>query len=128
MAVACFLELEGVKGESVDKVHKGKIDILSWNWGLSTPALPSRQRRWRRQRRASTTSRSPSTSMPPREHHPVLARTASTRQGQDHRAQGGETRWNTCHRHREGDGRELSHGRQRRRRALTENVTLTFRR
>jgi type VI secretion system secreted protein Hcp len=30
-----FLELEGVKGESVDKTHKGKIDILSWSWGLS---------------------------------------------------------------------------------------------
>jgi type VI secretion system secreted protein Hcp len=35
MAVDMFLELEGVKGESVDKTHKGKIDILSWNWGLS---------------------------------------------------------------------------------------------
>jgi type VI secretion system secreted protein Hcp len=35
MAVDMFLELEGVKGESVDKVHKGKIDILAWSWGLS---------------------------------------------------------------------------------------------
>jgi len=35
MAVDMFLELDGVKGESVDKAHKGKIDILSWNWGLS---------------------------------------------------------------------------------------------
>jgi type VI secretion system secreted protein Hcp len=35
MAVDMFLELEGVKGESVDKTHKGKIDILSWSWGLS---------------------------------------------------------------------------------------------
>lgn len=35
MAVDMFLELEGVKGESVDKVHKGKIDILGWGWGLS---------------------------------------------------------------------------------------------
>jgi len=34
MAVDMFLELDGVKGESVDKAHKGKIDILSWNWGL----------------------------------------------------------------------------------------------
>jgi type VI secretion system secreted protein Hcp len=32
-----FLELEGVKGESVDKVYKSKnaIDVLSWNWGVS---------------------------------------------------------------------------------------------
>ncbi|HEY0942645.1 MAG TPA: type VI secretion system tube protein Hcp [Steroidobacter sp.] len=35
MAVDMFLELEGVKGESVDKVHKDKIDILAWSWGLS---------------------------------------------------------------------------------------------
>lgn len=35
MAVDMFLELDGVKGESVDKVHKGKIDILAWSWGLS---------------------------------------------------------------------------------------------
>jgi len=30
-----FLELEGIKGESVDKVHKEKIDILAWSWGMS---------------------------------------------------------------------------------------------
>jgi type VI secretion system secreted protein Hcp len=30
-----FLELDGVKGESVDKAHKGKIDILAWQWSLS---------------------------------------------------------------------------------------------
>lgn len=35
MAVDMFLELDGVKGESVDKHHKDKIDILSWQWGLS---------------------------------------------------------------------------------------------
>lgn len=35
MAVDMFLELEGVKGESVDKVHKDKIDILAWSWGLA---------------------------------------------------------------------------------------------
>lgn len=35
MAVDMFLELEGVKGESVDKTHKGKIDILAWSWGVS---------------------------------------------------------------------------------------------
>jgi len=62
MAVDMFLELEGVKGESVDKVHKGKIDILSWNWGLSTPDVPSRQPAVARQGELHTTSRSPSTS------------------------------------------------------------------
>lgn len=35
MAVDMFLELEGIKGESVDKVHKEKIDILAWSWGMS---------------------------------------------------------------------------------------------
>jgi len=35
MAVDMFLELDGVKGESVDKAHKDKIDILAWSWGLS---------------------------------------------------------------------------------------------
>ena len=35
MSVDMFLELEGIKGESVDKVHKDKIDILAWSWGLA---------------------------------------------------------------------------------------------
>jgi type VI secretion system secreted protein Hcp len=37
MAVDMFLELEGVKGETLDKVYKGKnaIDVLSWTWGVS---------------------------------------------------------------------------------------------
>lgn len=35
MAVDMFLELEGVKGESIDSKHKDKIDILAWSWGLS---------------------------------------------------------------------------------------------
>lgn len=35
MAVDMFLDLDGVKGESVDKAHKGKIDILGWQWGLA---------------------------------------------------------------------------------------------
>jgi type VI secretion system secreted protein Hcp len=30
-----FLELDGIKGESVDATHKEKIDILAWSWGLS---------------------------------------------------------------------------------------------
>ena len=30
-----FLRIEGVLGESTDKDHKGWIDVLSYNWGLS---------------------------------------------------------------------------------------------
>jgi type VI secretion system secreted protein Hcp len=30
-----FLELDGIKGESKDKTHKEKIDVLAWSWGLS---------------------------------------------------------------------------------------------
>jgi len=35
MAVDMFLKLENVKGESLDKVHKDQIDVLSWSWGMS---------------------------------------------------------------------------------------------
>jgi type VI secretion system secreted protein Hcp len=35
MAVDMFLDLEGVKGESLDKKYAGKIDVLAWSWGLS---------------------------------------------------------------------------------------------
>ncbi len=37
MAVDMFLELDGIDGETVDKVFKDKkaIDILAWSWGLS---------------------------------------------------------------------------------------------
>jgi type VI secretion system secreted protein Hcp len=30
-----FLKIDGVQGESTDKVHKGEIDVLSWSWGAS---------------------------------------------------------------------------------------------
>lgn len=35
MAVDMFLKIETVKGESLDKTHKGSIDILAWSWGMS---------------------------------------------------------------------------------------------
>lgn len=35
MAVDIFMLIKGVKGESVDKVHKGQIDVLAWSWGIS---------------------------------------------------------------------------------------------
>lgn len=35
MAVDYFLELDGIKGESQDEKHKGKIELQSWSWGAS---------------------------------------------------------------------------------------------
>jgi type VI secretion system secreted protein Hcp len=34
MAVDMFLKLEGIKGESKDKVHKDEIHIESFSWGM----------------------------------------------------------------------------------------------
>jgi type VI secretion system secreted protein Hcp len=30
-----FIKIGDVAGESTDKVHAGKIDVLAWSWGLS---------------------------------------------------------------------------------------------
>jgi type VI secretion system secreted protein Hcp len=35
-AVDMFLDIEGVAGESVDKVHGDEIDVLAWSWGASS--------------------------------------------------------------------------------------------
>jgi type VI secretion system secreted protein Hcp len=35
MAVDMFLKLDGVNGESKDKVHGKEIDVLSWSWGMT---------------------------------------------------------------------------------------------
>ncbi len=35
MAVDMFLKLNGVAGESKDKVHTNEIDVLAWSWGMS---------------------------------------------------------------------------------------------
>jgi type VI secretion system secreted protein Hcp len=35
MAVDMFLELEGIKGEAQDGIHKEKIDVLGWSWSMS---------------------------------------------------------------------------------------------
>jgi type VI secretion system secreted protein Hcp len=35
MAVDMFLKIDDIEGESVDDVHAGEIDILSWSWGMS---------------------------------------------------------------------------------------------
>lgn len=35
-----LLEIDGIKGESADEVHRGSIEIASWSWGISnTPAV-----------------------------------------------------------------------------------------
>src|SRR3990172_6782436 len=34
-AVDMFLKIDGVEGESTDKVHGKEIDVLSWSWGAS---------------------------------------------------------------------------------------------
>jgi type VI secretion system secreted protein Hcp len=35
MAVDMFLKLNGVPGESKDKIHTNEVDVLSWTWGMS---------------------------------------------------------------------------------------------
>ena len=35
MAVDAFLKIDGVDGESKDKIHKGEIEVLSFSWGIT---------------------------------------------------------------------------------------------
>ncbi len=35
MALDMFIDIDGVPGESIDKVHKGHISLLAWSWGTS---------------------------------------------------------------------------------------------
>ena len=35
MAMDMFIKIDSIKGESVDKTHKGEIDVLAWSWGVS---------------------------------------------------------------------------------------------
>jgi type VI secretion system secreted protein Hcp len=35
MAMDMFIQIGDIKGESEDKVHKEKIDVLAWSWGMS---------------------------------------------------------------------------------------------
>jgi type VI secretion system secreted protein Hcp len=36
-----YIKFDGVEGESLSKDHKGEIEVLSWSWGLSSPAPSS---------------------------------------------------------------------------------------
>lgn len=35
MAMDMFIQIGKIKGESRDKAHKDKIDVLAWSWGMS---------------------------------------------------------------------------------------------
>ncbi len=35
MAVDMFIKIGDIQGESRDKAHKGEIDVLAWNWGMT---------------------------------------------------------------------------------------------
>jgi type VI secretion system secreted protein Hcp len=35
MAMDMFMKIDALKGESVDKIHTGEIDVLAWSWGAS---------------------------------------------------------------------------------------------
>ena len=41
MAFDCFLEIDGIPGESTDEKHKDWIELLSYNHGLSQPSSGS---------------------------------------------------------------------------------------
>jgi type VI secretion system secreted protein Hcp len=38
MSIDCYLKLDGVKGEAVQKDHKGEIEVASWSWGANNPS------------------------------------------------------------------------------------------
>ena len=35
MAIDTHIKFDGVEGESTHKDHKGEVNLLSWNWGVS---------------------------------------------------------------------------------------------
>lgn len=35
MAMDMFMDIPPIKGESKDKTHKDKMDVLAWSWGMS---------------------------------------------------------------------------------------------
>lgn len=42
MAVDYFLKIDNIPGESMDKTHKGEIEIESWHWGATQTGTASR--------------------------------------------------------------------------------------
>jgi type VI secretion system secreted protein Hcp len=41
VAVDVFLKLDGIPGESVDRAHKGAIEVSSFGWGVSQTGAPA---------------------------------------------------------------------------------------
>jgi type VI secretion system secreted protein Hcp len=41
MAFDAFLKIEGIEGESTDKIHPGEIEISSFSWGVENTATAS---------------------------------------------------------------------------------------
>jgi type VI secretion system secreted protein Hcp len=35
-----FLKIDGIPGDSMDKVHKGEIEVESWSWGVVNEGSP----------------------------------------------------------------------------------------
>ena len=40
VAESWFLKIDGIEGDSLDKVHKGEIDVESWSWGVVHEGSP----------------------------------------------------------------------------------------
>jgi type VI secretion system secreted protein Hcp len=40
VAESWFLKIDGIQGASLDKVHKGEIDVESWSWGVVNEGSP----------------------------------------------------------------------------------------
>ncbi|MCL2887603.1 MAG: type VI secretion system tube protein Hcp [Betaproteobacteria bacterium] len=34
MSIDCYLKLDGIKGEAVQKDHKDEIQVFNWSWGV----------------------------------------------------------------------------------------------
>lgn len=40
MAESWFLKIDGIEGDSLDKLHKDEIDVESWSWGVVNEGSP----------------------------------------------------------------------------------------
>ena len=41
MATTAHIKFDGIDGESVDKDHKGEIEVQNWSWGVSNASPPA---------------------------------------------------------------------------------------
>ncbi len=35
-----FLKIDGIQGESLDRVHANEVDVLTWSWGATNSSVP----------------------------------------------------------------------------------------